>query len=312
MPVDLYVGGAEHAVLHLLYSRFWHKVLFDLGHVSTPEPFMRLVNQGMILGEDGQKMSKSRGNVINPDDVVREYGADAFRMYEMFMGPLEATKPWNTQGLEGVYRFLGRVWRLFCDEDGKLIVDDSEPDPKLLKVLHHTIKKVGEDTDTLAFNTAVSTMMEFVNAVTAQESRPRKLLEPFVLVLAPYAPHLAEELWEKLGHKQSLAYEPWPKYDAALLKENSVTIILQVNGKLRDRVDVPHEHFASRDWKNSRWPTTASRNFSRANKCARSLSCRASSSTWSLVDVLERNWLWRLRSWLILRRGMRVRSTCSS
>jgi leucyl-tRNA synthetase len=257
MPVDLYVGGAEHAVLHLLYSRFWHKVLYDLGHVSTPEPFMRLVNQGMILGEDGQKMSKSRGNVINPDDVVREYGADAFRMYEMFMGPLEATKPWNTQGLEGVYRFLGRVWRLYCDEDGKLIVDDSAPDPKLLKALHQTIKKVHDDTDTLNFNTAISQMMIFVNEVTAQESRPRKLLEPFVLVLAPYAPHLAEELWQKLGpstslgstalpsttlragHKESLAREPWPKYDAALLVESTVTVILQVNGKLRDRIGVP-------------------------------------------------------------------------
>jgi leucyl-tRNA synthetase len=198
-----------------------------------------LVNQGMILGEDNAKMSKSRGNVINPDDVVREFGADAFRMYEMFMGPLEATKPWNTQGLEGVYRFLGRVWRLFCDEEGKLLVENGEADSKLLKVLHHTIKKVGEDTGALAFNTAVSTMMEFVNAVTAQASRPRTLLEPFVLVLAPYAPHLAEELWEKLGHRQSLAYEPWPKYNEALLKEDKVTIILQVNGKLRDRVAVP-------------------------------------------------------------------------
>ena len=239
MPVDLYVGGAEHAVLHLLYSRFWHKVLFDLGHVSTPEPFMKLVNQGMILGEDGQKMSKSRGNVINPDDVVREYGADAFRMYEMFMGPLEMVKPWNMQGLEGVYRFLGRVWRLFCDEDGKLLLDDSEPAGTLLKVLHHTIKKVGEDTEALAFNTAISQMMIFVNEVTAQEKRPRKLLEPFVLTLAPYAPHLAEELWEKLGNQQSLACAPWPKFDPALLKEENVTVILQVNGKLRDRVEVP-------------------------------------------------------------------------
>jgi leucyl-tRNA synthetase len=241
MPVDLYIGGAEHAVLHLLYSRFWHKVLFDLGHVSTPEPFMRLVNQGMILGEDGQKMSKSRGgsNVINPDDVVRDYGADALRMYEMFMGPLDATKPWSTQGLEGVYRFLGRAWRLFCDEDGKLLVDDSEPAGPLLKVLHQTIKKVGEDTDTLAFNTAISQMMIFVNEVTAQEKRPRKLLEPFVLLLAPYAPHLAEELWEKLGHNQSLAYVPWPKHDDALLKEDKVTVILQVNGKVRDRIEVP-------------------------------------------------------------------------
>ena len=241
MPVDLYVGGAEHAVLHLLYSRFWHKVLYDLGHVSTPEPFTRLVNQGMILGEDGQKMSKSRGNVINPDDVVREYGADAFRMYEMFMGPLEATKPWNTQGLEGVYRFLGRVWRLYCNEDGKLILDDSEPAGTLLKVLHQTIKKVGGDTEALAFNTAISQMTIFVNEVTAQERRPRKLLEPFVLALAPYAPHLAEELWEKLDHQQTLAYEPWPGFDEALLKENTVTVILQVNGKLRDRMDVPAE-----------------------------------------------------------------------
>jgi leucyl-tRNA synthetase len=243
MPVDLYIGGAEHAVLHLLYSRFWHKVLYDLGHVSTPEPFMKLVNQGMILGEDNQKMSKSRGgsNVITPDDVVRDYGADALRMYEMFMGPLEATKPWNTQGLEGVYRFLGRVWRLYCNEEGKLILDDSEPSAALLKALHQTIKKVGEDTETLAFNTAVSQMMIFVNEVTAQEKRPRKLLEPFVLALAPYAPHLAEELWEKLGRKQALAYEPWPRFDEALLKEDTVTIILQVNGKLRDRMDVPAE-----------------------------------------------------------------------
>jgi leucyl-tRNA synthetase len=241
MPVDLYIGGAEHAVLHLLYSRFWHKVLYDLGHVSTPEPFMKLVNQGMILGDDGQKMSKTRGNVINPDDVVREFGADAFRMYEMFMGPLDMVKPWNTQGLEGVYRFLGRVWRLYCDEEGKLLLDDSEPSAALLKVLHQTIKKVGEDTETLAFNTAISQMMIFVNEVTAQEKRPHKLLEPFILLLAPYAPHLAEELWEKLGHQQTLAYEPWPGFDAALLKENTVTVILQVNGKLRDRMDVPAE-----------------------------------------------------------------------
>ena len=240
MPVDLYVGGAEHAVLHLLYSRFWHKVLFDLGHVSTPEPFMRLVNQGMILGEDNQKMSKSRPeSVVNPDDVVRDYGADAVRMYEMFMGPLEATKPWSTHGLEGVYRFLGRVWRLFCDEDGKLIVDDSEPEGTLLKVLHQTIKKVGEDTEALAFNTAISQMMIFVNEVTAQDKRPRKLLEPFVLVLAPYGPHLAEELWERLGHKQTLAYEPWPRFNESLLREDKVTVVLQVNGKLRDRVEVP-------------------------------------------------------------------------
>ena len=239
MPVDLYVGGAEHAVLHLLYSRFWHKVLFDLGYVSTPEPFLRLINQGMILGEDNRKMSKSWGNVTNPDDVVRDYGADTLRLYEMFMGPLEATKPWNTQGVEGVYRFLGRVWRLYCDEEGKLMVDDSMPDTKLVKVLHQTIKKVGADTDALACNTAIAQMMIFVNEITAQETRPRAVLEPFVLLLAPYAPHLAEELWNKLGHPQTLAYEPWPAYDAALLVEETVQIVVQVNGKIRARLDVP-------------------------------------------------------------------------
>jgi leucyl-tRNA synthetase len=239
MPVDLYVGGAEHAVLHLLYSRFWHKVLFDLGHVSTPEPFTRLVNQGMILGEDNRKMSKSWGNVINPDDVVRDYGADTLRLYEMFMGPLEATKPWSTQGVEGVYRFLGRVWRLFCDEDGRCVVDDAAADPKLVRVLHQTVKKVTDDTESLNFNTAISQMMIFVNEVTAQESRPRSALEPFVLLLAPYAPHLAEELWEKLGHKKSLSHEPWPSYDETQLKQDTVTIVLQVNGKVRDKIEVP-------------------------------------------------------------------------
>jgi leucyl-tRNA synthetase len=239
MPVDLYVGGAEHAVLHLLYSRFWHKVLFDLGHVSTPEPFLRLVNQGMILGEDNRKMSKSWGNVINPDDVVREYGADTLRLYEMFMGPLEATKPWSTDGVQGVYRFLGRVWRLFNDEEGRLAVDDSVPDPKLVKILHQTIKKVTEDTEALAFNTAISQMMILVNELTAGETRPRAVLEPFVLLLAPYAPHLAEELWSRLGHPETLAYEPWPAYDPALLREDTVTLVLQVNGKVRDRMEAP-------------------------------------------------------------------------
>ena len=239
MGVDLYVGGAEHAVLHLLYSRFWHKVLFDLGYVSTIEPFTRLVNQGMILGEDNRKMSKSWGNVINPDDVVKEAGADTLRLYEMFMGPLESTKPWNTQGVEGIYRFLGRVWRLFCTEDGHLLVDDSQPDTKLVKALHQTIKKVGSDTAALAFNTAIAQMMIFVNELTAQESRPRAVLEPFVLVLAPYAPHLAEELWEKLGHHKTLTREPWPEFNPALLVENTVTVVVQVNGKVRTRLDVP-------------------------------------------------------------------------
>jgi leucyl-tRNA synthetase len=233
MPVDLYVGGAEHAVLHLLYARFWHKALFDLGHVSTPEPFMRLVNQGMILGEDNRKMSKSWGNVINPDDVVAEYGADTMRLYEMFMGPLEATKPWSTEGVQGVYRFLGRVWRLYEE------LDDSAPRPALVKVLHQTIKKVTEDTEALAFNTAIAQMMIFVNEVTSQESRPRAVLEPFALLLSPYAPHLAEELWERLGHTKSLACEPWPAFDPALLVETTITVVVQVNGKLRDKLEVP-------------------------------------------------------------------------
>jgi leucyl-tRNA synthetase len=239
MPVDLYVGGAEHAVLHLLYSRFWHKVLFDLGHVSTPEPFTRLVNQGMILGEDNRKMSKSWGNVINPDDVVREYGADTLRLYEMFMGPLESTKPWSMEGVQGIYRFLGRVWRLYCDETSACTVMDAASDPKLVRVLHQTIKKVTDDTESLNFNTAIAQMMIFVNELTGQESRPRAVLEPFVLLLAPYAPHLAEELWEKLGHKTSLSHEPWPAHDEMQIKQDTVTIVLQVNGKVRDKIDVP-------------------------------------------------------------------------
>ncbi|NQU11145.1 leucine--tRNA ligase, partial [bacterium] len=241
MGVDLYVGGAEHAVLHLLFARFWHKVLYDLGHVSTPEPFLRLVNQGMILGEDSRKMSKSWGNVINPDDIVAEYGADAFRMYEMFMGPLAATKPWSTEGLQGVYRFLGRVWRLYHTEDGALSVTDDPADPPLVKALHRTIKAVTADTESLNFNTAVSRMMELVNDLTPQSARPRAVLEPFVLLLAPYAPHLAEELWQQLGHPQTLAYEPWPTYDESLLVEATVTVVLQVNGKIRDRITVPKD-----------------------------------------------------------------------
>ncbi len=205
LPVDLYVGGAEHAVLHLLYSRFWHKVLFDRGYVPCPEPFQRLVNQGMILGENGEKMSKARGNVINPDDVVAEYGADSLRLYEMFMGPLEAVKPWNTKSIEGVYRFLTRAWRLVVDDTAEELklhpaVTDAAPDKETLRVLHRTIQKVGEDTEGLRFNTAISAMMEFVNHMTKLEARPRAALEPFVLLLAPYAPHAAEELWRALGH----------------------------------------------------------------------------------------------------------------
>ncbi len=233
MPVDLYVGGAEHAVLHLLYSRFWHKVLFDLEYVSTPEPFKKLIHQGLILGEDKSKMSKSLGNVVNPDDVVKENGADSFRLFEMFMGPFEMTKPWNTKGVEGVRRFLNRVWRLFHNEDGEFIVDDSEPDAHENKILNRTIKKVEEDIENFAFNTAISQMMIFVNEITPKKNRSKRILKPFVLLLAPFAPHIAEELWFKLGYKTSLTYEKFPYYDQQFLEDDTITIVVQVNGKLR-------------------------------------------------------------------------------
>ena len=313
LPVDLYIGGAEHAVLHLLYSRFWHKVLFDHGHVSLAEPFQKLVNQGMILGEpentayqtaDGKwvsskdvteevdaqtgaarkihtptgdvvtavsidgdqvekkgedfvlksdasvivenrafKMSKSRGNVINPDDIVKVYGADSLRMYEMFMGPLEQTKPWSMSGVEGVSRFLGRVWRMIVDERADEVtvnsaVTDAEPTADQLRVLHKTVKAVTDDFEKLSFNTAISRLMEFTNEIGQQNPRPKSILKPFVLLLSPLAPHLAEELWEVLGSTESLAYEPWPQYDESLLVESEVEIPVQVNGKVRARLKV--------------------------------------------------------------------------
>ncbi len=246
LPVDLYIGGAEHAVLHLLYSRFWHKVLFDRGYLHCPEPFQRLVNQGMILGENNEKMSKARGNVVNPDDVVKEYGADSLRLFEMFMGPLEAVKPWSTKGVEGVYRFLGRVWRMVTDDAAATVtlhpsVKDVAPDKDALRILHRTIQKVGEDTDRLSFNTAIATMMEFTNYFTKQEVRPKSAMDTFVLLLAPYAPHIAEELWRVLGHANTLAYEPWPKFDPALVKADTIEIPVQVNGKLRSVLTVPAE-----------------------------------------------------------------------
>jgi leucyl-tRNA synthetase len=308
LPVNLYVGGAEHAVLHLLYARFWHKVLFDRGHVPVPEPFQRLVNQGMILGEleftgfqdghgdwvsagkvkfDGDmatdkqtgakltlvkldedlvakhgdafvrkdhpevridarafKMSKSRGNVINPDKVVDQYGADSLRLYEMFMGPLEAVKPWSMRGVEGVYRFLSRVWRLAIDdraEETKAApaVQDIEPDRATRRLLHQTIKRVTDDLESMSFNTAIAAMMEFTNHLTQQPARPRSVLRTFVLLLSPFAPHLAEELWQALGGTATLAYEPWPSYDASLLKADEVEVPVQVNGKLRAKLKVP-------------------------------------------------------------------------
>jgi leucyl-tRNA synthetase len=239
MPVDLYVGGAEHAVLHLLYARFWHKVLYDIGVVSTPEPFLRLLHQGTILGEDNRKMSKSIGNVVSPDDMIAAYGADALRLYEMFMGPLEASKPWSTKSVEGITRFLDRVWRLYVGEDGALIVTGEAPAEEALRLLHPTIKKVGEDLEALKFNTAIAQMMTFVNDVMKLPARPRGILEPFVLVLAPFAPHLCEELWQRLGHTGTLAYEPWPEYDPARCIEHTVTVAVQVNGKLRATLEVP-------------------------------------------------------------------------
>ena len=239
MPVDLYVGGAEHAVLHLLYSRFWHKVLFDLGWVSTKEPFQRLVNQGLILGEDGQKMSKSLGNVVNPDDVIARYGADAMRLFEMFMGPLESPKPWSTTGVDGVRRFLERVWRLFVDQEtDALVVRDEPTSEPVRRALHKATKKVSQDLEGMRFNTAISAMMEFVNVVTPTAERPRETLEPLVLLLAPFAPHLAEELWSRLGHATTLAYAPWPTWDEALIQDSTVTYAVQVNGKLRGQVEL--------------------------------------------------------------------------
>jgi leucyl-tRNA synthetase len=276
--VDLYVGGTEHAVLHLLYARFWHKVLFDLGYVSTTEPFHKLVNQGLILGEDGQKMSKARGNVVNPDHMVKEFGADSLRLYEMFLGPLEMVKPWNTSGVEGVYRFLGRAWRLFVDEASETefeqslaaepqrgatfleqiqlsqAIRDTEPTPSKLKTLHACIKKVTEDLEGLRFNTAISALMVFVNEAMTWETKPCNVMREFLILLQPFAPHLAEELWEKMATSTTcksatpgaalpgaldLAYQPWPGFNEALLAEDTWEIPVQVNGKLRGLIRVP-------------------------------------------------------------------------
>ncbi|MDF2646861.1 MAG: leucyl-tRNA synthetase, partial [Paenibacillus sp.] len=219
LPVDLYIGGAEHAVLHLLYARFWHKVLYDLGFVHTKEPFHKLVNQGMILGENMEKMSKSRGNVVNPDDIVSDQGADTLRIYEMFMGPLEATKPWNTTGVDGIYRYLNRVWRLFVDENGqintKISADETLGSDAFKRTWHRTIKKITEDFEALRFNTAISQMMIFVNEAYKTERLPLEAMKNFIQMLSPIAPHLAEELWEKLGGTESITYQPWPTYDEA-------------------------------------------------------------------------------------------------
>jgi leucyl-tRNA synthetase len=309
MPVDLYVGGAEHAVLHLLYARFWHKVLYDAGVVSTQEPFQTLVHQGLILGEteytayvdadgayvsaehvedntdtrtgtdvspqpveqediqkDGDhfvltaqpeirvdarshKMSKSRGNVVNPDDVIDEYGADALRLYEMFMGPLEQVKPWSTSDVDGVYRFLGRVWRLIIDSDGEAQVTGSDPSREQLRVLHETIQKVTEDIESLGFNTAIAKMMEFVNAANKWDAVPQSIAEPFVKLLSPFAPHIAEELWARLDHDESIAHADWPEFVEEHLKREVVEVAVQVNGTVRGTIkvapDAPEEEALS-------------------------------------------------------------------
>ena len=242
--VDLYIGGTEHAVLHLLYARFWHKILNDLGHLNTAEPFQKLVNQGLIMGEDGRKMSKSLGNVINPDDVVAEYGADAFRLYEMFMGPLEQVKPWNTQGVEGVSRFLAKVWRvaMVITQEGEWAqgnkLGDYPGEPGLHKVTHATIKKVGEDIEKLRFNTAISQMMECINAFTSENEVPHELFRSFLILLNPFAPHLTEELWEQLEYKGSCLEADWPACDESLLVEDEIEMVVQINGKVRSRIQV--------------------------------------------------------------------------
>ena len=247
--VDLYIGGAEHAVLHLLYARFWHKFLYDRGYVTQPEPFHKLVHQGLILGEDGNKMSKSLGNVVNPDSIIKEYGADAFRLFEMFLGPLEKSKPWRTSGIGGVSRFLARVWRLFVQIDSK---ENSKADSKTRKIdpllleegpiemrqkrehlLHSTIKKVSEDLEKLSFNTAIACLMSFVNEVYQEKQIGKKGASSFVLLLSPFAPHIAEELWEFLGNSSSLAYTPWPVYDAKKITTSEVEVVFQINGKVR-------------------------------------------------------------------------------
>ncbi len=275
MPVDTYVGGAEHAVLHLLYARFWHKVLFDLGHVSTAEPFKSLTNQGMIQAfaykderginvpmdqideRDGAfvnsatgeqvtqiiaKMSKGLKNVVNPDEIIAEFGADAFRCYEMFMGPLEASKPWNTRDVPGVFKLLQRIWRLVVDQEtGQLAsaLTDGAPTDAEVRILHKTIKKVGEDIEAFKYNTAIGQIFEFVNTLTPMTRRARAVIEPFVLVVAPFAPHLAEELWSRLGHAESLAYAPWPEYDEALARDDEVEIAVQILGKVKAKIMVP-------------------------------------------------------------------------
>ncbi len=238
MPVDLYVGGPEHSVGHLLYSRFWQKVLFDVGLVSHSEPFQKLAHQGMLLASDGEKMSKSRGNTVNPDEMRDRYGADALRCYILFMGPMERDKPWQENGIEGVNRFLDRLWRICIGDDGVSHVDDSVPSDELNKVLHKTIKKVGEDIEAMSFNTAISAMMILLNELYKAGTRPRVVLKPLLQILAPFAPHVCEEIWSLLGEKGLIALAPWPVFDSNLTVDNVVNIGVQVNGKSRGAIEV--------------------------------------------------------------------------
>ena len=239
LPVDIYIGGAEHAVLHLLYARFWHKVLYDIGVVPTKEPFQKLFNQGMILGEGNEKMSKSKGNVVNPDDIVESHGADTLRLYEMFMGPLEASKAWSTEGLDGARRFLDRIWRLFVTDDGHLSEKiKDEPNEALDKIYHETVKKVTEDYEGIHFNVAISQMMTFINECYKADRLPKSYAEGFVKLLSPVAPHIGEELWSLLGNEGTITYEPWPTYDESKLVEDQVEIVLQVMGKVRAKAFV--------------------------------------------------------------------------
>lgn len=242
MPVDLYLGGAEHTVGHLLYSRFWQRFLHDLGLVSHKEPFKKLIHQGMILGPDGEKMSKSRGNVVNPDDVVKDYGADTLRVYEMFMGPLERDKPWNQNGLVGVYKFLNKAWRcLHAKDEMTFQVSDDKPSEALLKLCHQTIKKVTHDIESLAFNTAISQLMIFTNELNQCDGVPREIVKPFAQILSPFAPHLAEEIWQRLGEEGFVSNSKWPAYDEDLAKDDLVTMAIQVRGKTRAKIEVPND-----------------------------------------------------------------------
>lgn len=242
LPVDIYIGGAEHAVLHLLYARFWHKFLYDIGVVSTKEPFQKLFNQGMILGENNEKMSKSKGNVVNPDEIVGTHGADTLRLYEMFMGPLEASIAWSTQGLDGSRRFLDRIWRLLVDENGQIAEKvQSVESSSLEKIYHQTVKKVTEDFEGLRFNTAISQLMVFINEAYKTPVLPKDYVEGFVKLLAPICPHIAEELWSKLGHSESISYDAWPAFDEMKLVDDEVEIVVQINGKVKAKLMVPSD-----------------------------------------------------------------------